>query len=117
MNTMEPMTLAWIAYLAGSVVLLALSWWLTNGWPSLLAKLLRAWVMILLIVPAYADTDQSYLAPAWVVTFFTAAGEGLDAASSSYWPLMCALVLATVLILAGALVQWTRNRSVDATSG
>lgn len=107
---MEPMQLAWLAYLLGSILLIALGWWMTWAWPSVLARLLRAWVMILLLVPAYADPDQSYLAPAWAVTFFIAAGEGIEAAYSAWWPLFCALVLATAVITVGAFVQWVRGR-------
>lgn len=111
MMNLQPMQLAWIAYLSGSVILLALFWWGTSAWkPPVLTRLLRAWVMIALFVPAYADFDESYLAPAWAATFFIAAGEGLDAAASAYWPLMSAAILATAVILVGAVVQWSRRR-------
>ena len=109
--TVGSMQLAWAAYLGASGLLLALCWWITSAWrPVLLARLLRVWLMVVLFVPAYADPDRAYLAPAWVVTFFVAAGEGLDAADSGYWPLLSAFGLATAVLLAGAAVQWTRRR-------
>lgn len=107
----EPMQLAWAAYLGGSVILLALFWWATSGWkPPILARLLRVWLMILVLVPAYADPEGTYLAPAWAVTFFVAAGEGIEAARVGYWPLLSAWVLGTAVLLAGAIVLWSRRR-------
>jgi hypothetical protein len=112
---MDSMQLAWAAYLGGSLLLLALCWWITSAWkPVLLARLLRVWLMVLLFVPAYADSDGAYLAPAWVVTFFVAAGDGFDAAHSGYWPLLAALGLATAVLVAGAAVQWSRRRGASA---
>jgi hypothetical protein len=72
--------------------------------------------MVVLFVPAYADPERVYLAPAWVVTFFVAAGEGFDAADSGYWPLLSAFGLATAVVLAGTAVQWSRRRGVPAAS-
>jgi hypothetical protein len=108
---MDSMQLAWFAYIGGSLLLLALCWWTTASWrPALLARLIRVWLMIVLFVPAYADAERSYLAPAWVVTFFVSASEGLDAAQPVYWPLVAAFGLSTAVLLAGALVQWSRRR-------
>ena len=109
---MDSMQLAWLAYISGSLLLLALSWWTTSSWrPALLARLIRVWLMIILFVPAYADAERSYLAPAWVVTFFVAASEGLEAAQPVYWPLVAAFGLATAVLLSGAVVQWSRRRA------
>jgi hypothetical protein len=113
--TMDAMQWAWTGYIGGSLLLLALCWWATSAWrPVLLARLLRVWLMVLLFVPAYADSEGAYLAPAWVVTFFIAAGEGLDAAASGYWPLLSAFSLSTAVLLIGALVHWLRHRGVSA---
>ena len=113
--TMDSMQLAWLAYIGGSVLLLALCWWTTASWrPALLARLIRVSLMIVLFVPAYADAERSYMAPAWVVTFFVAASEGIEAAQPVYWPLVTAFALATAVLLAGALVQWSRRRAIAA---
>lgn len=109
--TMESMQLAWTVYIGGSIVLLALCWWATSSWkPVLLARLVRVWLMILLLVPAYADPENTWLAPAWLVTFFLAANDGFAAARDGYWPLYSAFALATAVLCAGALVQWLRRR-------
>lgn len=114
--TMDSMQLAWVAYISASLLLLALCWWTTSSWrPALLARLIRVWLMIVLLVPAYADAEHSYLAPAWVATFFVAASDGLQAAQPVYLPLVSAFGLATAVLLAGAVVQWSRRRAVPVT--
>ncbi len=108
---MEPLQLAWTAYITASLILVALCWWASASWkPVLLARLFRVWVMVLLLVPAYADVEHTYLAPAWLVTLFTVLGEGMAAARDGYWPLVSAFVLSTAVLLAGAIVQWSRRR-------
>ncbi len=108
---MEPLQLAWTAYIIASLVLVALCWWASASWrPVLLARLFRVWVMVLLFVPAYADFENTYLAPAWLVTVFTAMGEGMAAARDGYWPLVSAFALSTAVLVAGAIVQWSKRR-------
>ena len=108
---MEPIKLAWTVYIIASLVLVSLCWWASASWrPVLVARLFRVWVMVLLFVPAYADAENTYLAPAWLVTVFTALGEGMAAARDGYWPLVSAFALSTAVLLAGAIVQWSRRR-------
>lgn len=111
MMNLTAMQLAWAAYLVGSVLLMGLFWWGTASWrPVILARLLRAWLMIVLLVPASAGTDPSYLAPAWAVTFFVGAGEGIAAARDGYWPLLVAWSLGSAVVIAGAIGLWARRR-------
>ena len=109
--------IAWIAYWVASLILMGISWYLTRNWrPLVLARILRVWLMVILLTPAYVDLGSTVLAPAWVVTLFVAASDGIADASHGYLPLLAALLVGTSVIIVGASVQWRQARQrVDAS--
>lgn len=109
MEQLNPLALAWVVYTLASLLLIVLGWRLTRNWrPVVLGRLARVWLAVLLMTPAYVEAGVNAVAPAWVVTLFIGAGEGLQAARIGWLPLVSALALASAVILAGALVQGIR---------
>ena len=105
----NPLALAWVVYALASVLLIIVGWRVTRNWrPVVLGRLLRVWLAVLLMTPAYVEAGINAVAPAWVVTLFIAAGDGLEAARIGWLPLAAALALSTAVILVGALVQQLR---------
>lgn len=110
MANLNPLGLAWLGYALASLLLIFLSWRMSRNWrPAALGRLFRVWLAVLLITPAYVEEGVNALAPAWVVTLFITAGEGLQAARPGYLPLVSALGLATALVIGGAIVQGVRG--------
>lgn len=110
MANINPLAAAWLVYTLSSLLLVVLGWRLSANWrPAVLGRLLRVWLVVLLMTPAYVEPGVNALAPAWIVALFIGAGEGMEAARIGYLPLVSALGLATALIIGGALVQVLRK--------
>ena len=84
MANLNPLAL----YALASVLLIIVGWRVTRNWrPVVLGRLLRVWLAVLLMTPAYVEAGINAVAPAWVVTLFIAAGDGLEAARIGWLPL------------------------------
>ena len=103
MYTQEEYLYGWLFYLAGVVVLMGCGWILTAyvAWKPL-RQLLRLLAAVTLLVPWYADTNMTYLAPAWIIAGF----EGIF--ENNFWraggPLLSALGVALIFGLLSQLV-------------
>jgi hypothetical protein len=107
----EPDMMAWAVYIVASLLLTVFGWLITRNWrPQVLARILRVWVAVLVLTPAYVEPGSAALAPAWAVTLFALLGDGMAEASHGYVPLLAALAIATALIAAGAIVQLFKER-------
>ena len=112
--------LAWAYYAAGASVFFAVFWfWTRNFLWSEVRQLMRVMLAVILIVPWYTDTTQSYLSPAWLVSVAEALLNGPEAFWRAGRPLVIALIAAFGLSTIYALISWylrSRRRKVQPTS-
>ena len=109
MEASHNFVLIWAVYLLASAVFYAIYWRLTafrrRRW---LSYSLRAVMAALILTPWYANTQDSVLAPALMVTTLDAITIGSDAAVRAMVPLLLALLAAEVF---ACLLWFARKRS------
>lgn len=109
MEASHNFVLIWAVYLLASAVFYAIYWRLTafrrRRW---LSYSLRAVMAALILTPWYANTQDSVLAPALMVTTLDAITIGSDAAVRAMVPLLLALFAAEVF---ASLVWFARKRN------
>mgnify|MGYP006304855795 CR=1 FL=1 len=101
--------LIWAVYLIASAVFYAIYWRLTAFRRRLwLSYSLRAVMAALILTPWYANTQDSVVAPALMVTTLDAITIGREAALRAMVPLLLALLAAEVL---ASVIWFARIRS------
>jgi|GEM_PF-829027 len=91
-------TLAWLLYLLGAAGCLWVVWfWTRRLQPMVWRHLLRLISATLILTPFTADPEQSYLAPAWIISVLEGIFEGVETMGRAGVPLLLALV-GTVLL-------------------
>lgn len=98
MFTHEEYLWAWVIYLLGCALCLAVFWVITSKikWAEVRA-VLRICAGVAVVVPWYSDAEGSYLSPAWIVSLLEGVFEGPDAFWRAGTPLIAALILALIL--------------------
>ena len=104
---------AWIIYLIGAAMFLAVCWVATKKIPWFEPKyLLRILCAVFLLVPWYTDSDSTYLSPAWIVSGIEGAFDGPEAFWRAGTPLLVTLAVAAVLTCLVFIGLWFRSRSL-----
>lgn len=102
----------WIAYLAGSVGVLFVFWYITGPLVRWLKLSLRAAAAALLLTPWSVSPEIGQWAPAWVVSIF----DGFAQSDLSLWraggPLLAMVVVA---LLVAQLELWRQRRKARHT--
>ncbi len=98
MFTQEEYIWAWLFYLLGCALSLAVFWVMTRKikWVEVRA-VLRICATVVVLVPWYSDTEGTYLSPAWIVSLLEGIFEGPDAFWRAGTPLIVALILTLIL--------------------
>ncbi len=108
---------AWINYFIGAGLLFACWWYLTSLFRWVEVRHLSRLIMgIILVVPWFSYTNQSYLAPAWLIALV----EGIFDGDGAFWraglPLLIALVIGLAFSIAYFIWRTRHAKVVDSTT-
>ena len=94
---MSAMMWGWLIYLLGAVGVLAMLWWITVPFYTVLKVPLRFIAVAILLLPWSVSPDHAELAPAWVVVMFDGFAQQDMSWQRAGVPMLAMLLLAAVL--------------------
>ena len=103
---------AWLYYLGGAFILVVCLWLLVRKLRSPQVKTtLLVVVAVMLTVPWYSDSQQTYLSPAVIISVVEGFFEGSEAFWRAGTPLLAAMGVSLVLCVIGFTILWYVRRS------